>query len=76
MFEKEVVISNFFFGMVHGHPYKGFQKIPHIPILITLYQNLMVIICMYGHGNYLHVWKQKMTIIFKQKRILTIVHVI
>ncbi len=27
-------------------------------------------------GNYLHVWKQKMTIIFKQKRILTIVDVI
>jgi hypothetical protein len=49
MFEKEVVISKIVFGMVHGHPYKGFQKIPHIPILITLYQNLMVIICMYGN---------------------------
>jgi hypothetical protein len=28
MFEKEVVISKIVFGMVHGHPYKGFQKIP------------------------------------------------
>jgi len=33
MFEKEVVISKIVFGMLHGQPYKGFQKISHIPIL-------------------------------------------
>ncbi len=32
----EIIISEFFFGMVHGWPYKGFpkKKIPHIPVPI------------------------------------------
>jgi len=32
--ENEVVISEIVF-IVHGQPYKGFEKIPHIPISIT-----------------------------------------
>jgi hypothetical protein len=28
--ENEIVIFKIVFGMVHGRPYKGFQKIPHI----------------------------------------------
>jgi hypothetical protein len=32
--ENEIVISEIVYGMVHGQPYKQFQKIPHI-LLIT-----------------------------------------
>jgi hypothetical protein len=38
--ENEIVISEIIFGMVHGWPYEGFQKIPHIPIPITHHWNL------------------------------------
>ncbi len=38
--ENEVVIFKIVFGMVHGQPYKGFQKIPLIPILITCHWNI------------------------------------
>jgi hypothetical protein len=29
MLEYEIIISEIVFGMVHGWPYKKFQKIPH-----------------------------------------------
>ncbi len=38
--ENEVVIFEIVFKMVHGQPYKGFQKIPLIPILITHHSNI------------------------------------
>jgi hypothetical protein len=28
--ENEIVIYEIVFGMVHGWPYEGFQKIPHM----------------------------------------------
>ncbi len=40
--ESEVVNFEFFFGMVHGQPYEGFQKIPHILVLIIHHQNLLL----------------------------------
>jgi hypothetical protein len=36
MLENEVIISEMIFGMVHGQPYKGFPKFPHIPILMII----------------------------------------
>jgi hypothetical protein len=38
--ENEIVFFKIVFGMVHGWPYEGFQKIPHIPIPITCHWNL------------------------------------
>ncbi len=35
MLENEIVISEIVFGMVHGRPYKEFQKNPHIPVLLA-----------------------------------------
>jgi hypothetical protein len=35
MFENEIIISEIIFGMIHEKPYEEFQKIFHIPILIT-----------------------------------------
>jgi len=31
----EIVIFEIFFGMVHGQPYEGYQKSPHVPISIV-----------------------------------------
>jgi len=39
MFENEIVIFKIVFGMVHRSPYEGFQKIPHILLLITRHWN-------------------------------------
>ncbi len=33
-FENEIVIDEIVSRMVHGWPYEGFQKIPHMPIPI------------------------------------------
>ncbi len=40
--ENEVVIFKIVFGIVHGWPYEGFQKIPHIQVLITHDRNFFV----------------------------------
>jgi hypothetical protein len=41
-FENEVIILEIVFGLVHGRPYKGFQKIPlYVPVLITHDWNLL-----------------------------------
>ncbi len=40
--ENEVVILKIIFGMVHGWRYEGFQKIPHIQVLITHDWNFFV----------------------------------
>jgi hypothetical protein len=39
--ENEVVISKIIFGMVHGQPYKGFHKPPHILDPNTHHSNKM-----------------------------------
>jgi hypothetical protein len=40
--ENEVFLKKIVFGMFHGRPYKGFQKIPHIPISIICHYNLFI----------------------------------
>ncbi len=39
--ENEIVIFEIVFGLVHGWPYQGFQKIPQIPIPITCRWNFI-----------------------------------
>jgi hypothetical protein len=39
--EHEVVTSEIAFGMVHGRPYKGFQKILIMPVPITCPWNFL-----------------------------------
>jgi hypothetical protein len=39
MFKNEIVISEIIFGMIHENPCEEFQKIFHIPILITCHWN-------------------------------------
>ncbi len=40
--ENEVVIFKIVFGMLHGWPYEGLQKVPHIQVLITHHWNIFV----------------------------------
>jgi hypothetical protein len=54
MLENEIVIFEIFFGMVHRQPNKGFQKTPHIPVLITRQWNLTILCHIWGlpyHGQ-------------------------
>jgi hypothetical protein len=38
-YKMEVIIFVIVFGMVHGWPYEGFQKLPHTPISIICHYN-------------------------------------